>query len=305
MNVLLIGTGVIGSVYGCHLALDEHRVWVLAHGDREKEIDQNGIRLHNIDDNTHKTAKASLAKNTYEREYDLVIVAVNANQLPTTFPALRELKNNPYIVILGNNPEGHTLLPHDLPGTVALAFPGVAGNIKDGIVDYVRIAQQPTTLEITGNPVEEMFEATLRKQGFSIEKTNDMDGWLAYHAVFISCIGVAIIRSRGNAIELGQNKQLLHDMCVAIEEGFKLLKTKQMKGLPRNLAILHSPLLRPIAIRYWSTIMRSPKGELYFAAHAKHSPEEIHMLKNWVIQQCSNSLSNTRHLLDFLRVEEI
>ena len=29
-------------------------------------------------------------------------------------------------------------------------------------------------------------------------------------------------------------------------------------GFPRNLAVLHSPPLRAVAVRYWARIMRSP-----------------------------------------------
>ena len=46
-------------------------------------------------------------------------------------------------------------------------------------------------------------------------------------------------------------------------------------GLPRNLAVLHSPLLRPVAVRYWARTMRSPMGELCFAAHCRHAEAEM------------------------------
>jgi len=305
MNVLLIGSGVIGSIYGCHVALAGHHVWVLAHGEREKEINQHRIRLYDIDNNKNETGNVLLTKNVVEREYDLVIVAVNAHQLPSTFPALRMLKGNPYLVFFGNNPEGHALLPHDLPGTMALAFPGVAGSMKDGIVHYVRIAQQPTTLETTKNAIEKQFETALIKQHFPVYKTNTIDGWLAYHAVFITCISIAILHANADPMQLGNDKKLLSTMCEAIEEGFELLKKTHPKGLPRNLAILHYPLLRLFAVRYWGAIMRSPKGELYFAAHLKHAPDEIRMLKNWVIKQCAKSDSHTDQLQNFLNPEKI
>lgn len=304
LKVLLIGSGVIGSVYGCHLALAGHRVWILAHGEREKEINQNGIRLYNVDSNKNETAKVAIAKNTVEQQYDLVIVAVKANQLSSIFTTIRTLKGNPYIVILGNNPEGHAIFPHDIPGTITLAFPGVAGSIKEGIVHYVRIPQQPTIVEITKNPVEEVFEKALIKQHFPVYKTSNIEGWLAYHAVFISCISIAILYANTDSIQLGNDKKLLSNMCEAIEEGFALLKTQHIKGLPRNLGLLHYPLLRLFAVNYWGNFMRLPKGELYFAAHVRHAPDEIMMLKNWVIKQCSKNTSNTRHLIDLLIFEK-
>jgi len=38
------------------------------------------------------------------------------------------------------------------------------------------------------------------------------------------------------------------------------------EGLPRNLAILHSPPLKAVAVQYWARTMRSPAGGLCFAA---------------------------------------
>ena len=34
MHILVVGTGVIGTVYGAHLGAANHRVSVLAHGER-------------------------------------------------------------------------------------------------------------------------------------------------------------------------------------------------------------------------------------------------------------------------------
>lgn len=300
MNILLIGSGVIGSIYGGHLALAGHRVWVLEHGNREKEIERNGIQLYHIEDKKNETAKVSLTKNADDKEYDLVLIAVNANQLSSTFSTLRQLKGNPLITILGNNPEGHRILPHDLPGTVILAFPGFAGSINNDIVHYVPIPQQPTTFEKLSSPTGKILIEILSQQGFPVHTTEYMEGWLAYHAMFISCISIAIIKSHGDTLKLGHNQKLLYEMCLAIEEGFRLLKTQHIAGLPTNLAILHYPLFRPLAVSYWGNMMRSPKGKLYFASHIKHSPDEITILKNWVIQHCSHDTANTRHLRNFL-----
>jgi len=49
-------------------------------------------------------------------------------------------------------------------------------------------------------------------------------------------------------------------------------------GLPHNLAILHSPLLTVVAVRYWARTMRSPAGELCFAAHSRHAEAEMRAL---------------------------
>ena len=67
-------------------------------------------------------------------------------------------------------------------------------------------------------------------------------------------------------------------MCRAITEAFAALQANGTAGLPRNLAVLHSPLLRMVAVRYWARAMRSPMGELCFAAHARHAEAEMRAL---------------------------
>lgn len=300
MDVLLIGSGVIGSIYGGQVSLAGHRLWVLAYGDRERELAKQGIRLHNIDTGITETAEVAVAQTAGDQEYDLVIVAVQAAQLASTFPALRALRGDPHIVFFGNNPEGHAAIPSDIPGSVELAFPGVGGGIKDGVVEYVQVTQQPTALESSTAPAGKALQAALQARGFPIQQITHMDGWLKYHAVLISCISTALLKTNVDTQRLGNDPKLLRHMCLAIEEGFTSLKAQHVQGLPRNLALLHNPLLRFIAVRYWGGIMRSPKGELYFGAHTRHAPEEARTLARWVLQNVVRDSGGMNHVRSLL-----
>jgi len=297
---LLIGCGVIGSVYGGQVAIAGHSLWVLAHGRREQEAARDGIQLHDVGNDTHQIAKVELAQSAGEREYDLVLVAVQANQLASTFPALRLLKGSPHIMVFGNNPAGRAAIPDDLPGTTELAFPGVGGNLHESIVEYVHIAEQPTTFEADTSPISKKLQAILESQGFKVQRTANMDGWLQYHTVLISCISAALLVAGVNPVKLGTDQKLLHLMCRAIEEGFRALGVQRVQGLPRNLKILHSIFLRPIARRYWGKLMRSPRGELYFAGHVRHSTDEVHDLAQWTLDHVVQAQVDTTHLKSLL-----
>jgi hypothetical protein len=78
-------------------------------------------------------------------------------------------------------------------------------------------------------------------------------------------------------------------MCQAITEAFSGQRAKGTAGLPRNLAVLHNPLLRPVAVRYWARTMRSPMGELCFAAHARHAAAEMRALGDDVTAQITDA----------------
>jgi hypothetical protein len=99
-----------------------------------------------------------------------------------------------------------------------------------------------------------------------------------YHAAFVACVAAALYRCGTDPVRLAADRATLTLMCQAISGAFATLRTSGTAGLPRNLALLHSPLLRPVAVRYWARTMRSPTGELCFAAHCRHAKAEMRAL---------------------------
>ena len=165
-----------------------------------------------------------------------------------------------------------------MPGDVYLGFPGVGGIMTGGTAEYARIRQQPTAVQETADPRLAAFESAVTGRGFAVQRVADMDGWLAYHAAFVACIAAALYRCGIDPIRLAADRATLTLMCRAITEAFAALRANGTAGLPRNLAVLHSPLLRMVAVRYWARAMRSPMGELCFAAHARHAEAEMRAL---------------------------
>jgi hypothetical protein len=62
------------------------------------------------------------------------------------------------------------------------------------------------------------------------------------------------------------------------DRGCKDRPSEAGRELPRNLGVLHNPLLRAVAVRYWAQTMRSPMGELCFAAHCRLAEGELRAL---------------------------
>jgi ketopantoate reductase len=133
-------------------------------------------------------------------------------------------------------------------------------------------------LPAVSDPRVAELERALRQRGFAVQRVTDMDGWLAYHAAFVACVTAALYRCGTDPSRLAADRQTLTLMCQAITDAFAALRASGVAGLPRNLALLHKPLLRMIAIRYWGRTMGSPTGELWFAAHARHAEAEMRAL---------------------------
>jgi 2-dehydropantoate 2-reductase len=277
VKVLLVGAGVIGTVYGAHLAVAGNTVAVLSHGRRTGEVAAGGLSARDVLSGAVARAETAVVPDA-SGDYDLVLVAVRRDQLPSACAGLTGLAAQPAIVFFGNNPAGRAAITGDMAGDTYLGFPGIGGVMTDGTADYVRIRQQPTALQQTSDPRLAALEAALRDRGFAVQRVTDMDGWLIYHAAFIACVAAALFRCETDPVRLAGDRATLTLMCQAITEAFAALRASGTAGLPRNLAVLHSPLLKVVAVRYWARTMRSPTGELCFAAHTRHAPAEMRAL---------------------------
>ena len=288
MRVLIVGAGVIGTVYGAHLAAAGSTVSVLSHGPRTEDVAAGGLSARDVLGLGRAHAQTAVVPDA-SGEYDIVLVAVRREQLTSACAGLAVLAGKPAIIFFGNNPTGRAAITGDMPGDVYLGFPGVGGVMASGTAEYVRIRQQPTALPKTSDPRVAALESALSGRGFAVQRVTDMDGWLAYHAAFVACIAAALYRCGTDPVRLAADRTTLTLMCQAITEAFAALRTSGTAGLARNLAVLHSPLLRSVAVRYWARAMRSPMGELCFAAHCRHADAEMRALGRDVSGQITDS----------------
>jgi 2-dehydropantoate 2-reductase len=274
VKVLIVGAGVIGTVYGAQLAAAGATVAVLSHGPRTDQVAAASLSARDVLSGTQVDARAAVIPDA-SGEFDIVLLAVRREQLASACISVPGLAGKPAIVFFGNNPGGRKDLPGNLPGDVYLGFPGVGGTMVSGIAEYVRIRQQPTILPDAPGSRLDALAAVLSSGGLAVRRVRDTDGWLAYHAAFVACIGAALYRCGTAPARLAADRVTLTLMCRAITEAFAALRASGTRGVPRNLAVLHSPLLRPVAVRYWAATMRSPMGELCFAAHCRHAETEM------------------------------
>jgi 2-dehydropantoate 2-reductase len=283
MRILMVGAGVIGTVYGAHAADSGAQVSVLAHGSRTDAIALRGLTARDVVTGRLTEAAVTVIAEPETNEVDLVVVAVRREQLDAACARLAGLPADQTILLLGNNTAGHSVGTVRQHGSWRLGFPGIGGTMNDGTAEYVRIKQQPTALEAGDDARLDWCATALHAQGFAVQRITDMDGWLKYHAVFIACIGAALGRCGTDPRRLADDRPTVRLMCRAITEGFAALQRQQVGGMPRNLALLHNRLLMPIARGYWARTMRSPMGELCFAAHTRHANVEMRLLRGDVL----------------------
>ncbi len=299
MRVLVVGAGVVGTVYGAHLACAGHAVSVLSHPPRTEDVAGNGLTARDVLGGHQAEASVNVIADAAGHSFDLVLVAVRFDQLAAASGQLTALPGSPAVVFFGNNPGGRSAITSPVAGEIQIGFPGIGGVIRDGTAEYVRIRQQPTALQAGEDPRLDELARTLGERGFAIQRVTDMDGWLVYHAAFVACVAAALYRCGTDPGRLAADRPTLRLMCAAVTESFAALRRLGLTGLPRNLAVLHTPLLKAVAVRYWAHTMRSPMGELGFAAHSRHAEAEMRALAGQVTARLPASAA-TSHLSQLL-----
>ena len=242
MNILVVGAGVIGTVYGAHLGAANHRISVLAHGERTAAIAVRGLHARDITSGIETQTPAAVVTSAAELDVDVVLVALRRDHLHGAAAALAGVTPDALVLFMGNNPAGRSGLPSASGAQVALGFPGVGGTMRDDVVTYFTIAQQPTAIEASDSPRLAAVADALTSRGLPVQRVSDMDGWLAYHAVFVAAMSAGLYRCGTDPTRLADDRATLKLTCAAITEGFRALHADRVRGLPTQPRRAAQPL---------------------------------------------------------------
>ena len=115
MKILVVGAGVLGSLYAARLQKSGNDVTVLARGDRLEEIRQDGLLLEDFMTRERTvTSVKTIPALEADDPYDWGIILVRKEQLATVLPFLKENKNIPNLLFMVNNPAGSDFLNNTL-----------------------------------------------------------------------------------------------------------------------------------------------------------------------------------------------
>ncbi len=206
MRILVVGVGVIGSVYAGKLLAAGHEVVLLARGRRLADLQASGLILEEAQSGkrTVLPVTAVAALDSADR-YDLVLVPVRSEQLTSTLPILSSMRDGSDVLFFGNTAGRQAQLVEALGGRVLLGFPAAGGTCDGSVVRYVLIGQQQTMLgEPDGATTSRTrhLKTMLQDAGFPTTITANMDGWLLGHAAFVVPIACALYRVDTNASRL-------------------------------------------------------------------------------------------------------
>src|SRR5208283_884302 len=130
LRILIYGAGVIGSLYAARLGDSGQDVSILARGRRLAAIKEGGIALEEVGTNlATRTAVSVVERLSPDDSYDLVVVCVRRDQLPSVLPALEKNRSVPTVLFMLNNAEGLAKLSGVVGGERILGgLPGAGGS---------------------------------------------------------------------------------------------------------------------------------------------------------------------------------
>jgi 2-dehydropantoate 2-reductase len=280
LKILVFGAGVLGSLYAGRLAAAGQDVALLARGARLNQLQRDGLVLLDDENGTEERPHVRVVSEIRPGEaYDLVIVAVRAEQLAAALPTLAVNRRVPCVLFFQNRASGPEALI-DAVGVerVLLGFPGASGSFEAEMVRYRLIPQQETTLgELSGNITPRLREIAeiLRAAGFAVALSPNMDAWLKTHAVFVTAIAGAIYEAGGTCAALISQPGGIARLVRAVRQGFRALRTRGVPIAPVKLDLLFCWLPLPIPVAYWRRYLAQPAAELIFARHARAAPAEM------------------------------
>jgi 2-dehydropantoate 2-reductase len=294
VRILVLGAGVIGSVYAGRLLQAGHDVVLLARGPRLVDLQAHGLILEDAQSGDRSVLSVRVVSEpAADDRFDLVLVPVRAEQLVSTLPVLTGMSDGSDVLFFGNTANRQAELTAALGQRALFGFPA-AGGTRDGpVVKYVLISQQKTMLgepDGTTSPRVQHLQSVLDQAGFPTLVSTGIEDWLVAHAAFVVPIAFALYRVEVNPARLADDPASMRLMVLATRQAFTALRASGNHQIPTNLRTLYRLPTR-LVIGYWRRVLKSPRGELWFGAHSRAAPQEMRDLAD----QLQATLLQTRH----------
>jgi 2-dehydropantoate 2-reductase len=286
-KILILGAGVIGTLYGWQLQKSGCNV---THLIRKSKIDMyksSGIQIRCLDLRTSKRSVIeegyhpgfvdSLSKN---EKYDFIIVAVNSNQLEDILHMLKNYSGTANIVFLQNmRPGDDELIAKYLDASrYFIAYPFKAGGgRKDNLIDGV-IFGMPLTNTVIGevngqisDRVKE-FSYLLKQANMNPKIITDIIPYIRTHYIWGAGCLAAYIKT-GN-YENFKQAEIIKESYLAMREGWNICVKQGIN--PKRVAptkYYYLPFFMLVPFTQW--IYRQPGMQEMFEGHVQHSTDEM------------------------------
>ena len=229
MKILINGAGVIGSFNAARLANAANEVTLLARGPRLADLRAHGVVLEDFRTGRRSTTHVPLVDRLGpEDAYDLAIVIVRANQIPSVLPPLAKNHRIPSVLFLGNNAAG----PQDLIAAlgrerVLLGMANAGGARQGHVIRYLWWSWMPLLfgeLDDVPRPRTKSIVKVFRRAGLSARVVKNVDAYLKTHAAGLPALAGAAYLTGGQIRQLAHAPTVLKLNVQAFREALRALR---------------------------------------------------------------------------------
>lgn len=287
MKILVIGTGVIGCIYGWQLSEAGHEVTHFVRKGKKLEIDKNEIIIHCLDARKQNKPiietlyRPNIVEQMGNNRYDLIIVPTKANQLNSILPILSKTGKDTNILFLQNLWITHIRQIESafqdsriIYGQAHIAGGGKSGNKITCVIFGSKNA--PTMLGKRDGTISEsvlQVDKVMRQANLNPQISKNIFAWLMSHYAEANGL-VAGVMEAGTAQNYISNKEYIKHSIRLIREGFKvcaLLDIHAWRIYPQALYYVPSWCLIPALLKMY----RTEETQLMIQGHIEHSPDEM------------------------------
>ena len=229
MKTLIVGAGVIGSFNAARLKDAGKDVTLLARGRRLADLREYGVVLEDFRTGHRTTTHVPLVERLDPDDaYDLAIVVMRRNQIPSVLPMLAANRRIPSVLFLGNNAMGQ----QDLIGAlrrerVLIGMPNAGGAREGHVVRYLWWRWMPVLfgeLDDRRTPRTEAIVRLFRSAGLPARVIKNVDAYLKTHAAGLPAFAGAVYMAGGNVRELAHSPDAMKLNLQAFREALRALR---------------------------------------------------------------------------------
>jgi 2-dehydropantoate 2-reductase len=281
MKILVVGAGVLGSLYAVRLHAAGNTVTVLARGRRLAEIRKQGIILEDFGSGARIMAQVpAIGRLNPEDDFDLALVLVRKNQLDDVLPPLAHNPCIHNILFMFNNAAGPAEMIRAVGRErVLLGFPGGGGMRREGVVHFLQSGAngQPTTIGELDGSVSPRLLGIVRvfeEAGLPVQISANMDAWLKTHAAIISPMANAIYAAGGDRLRLARTRDALALLVRAAREQLRVVRALGIPITPARYRLLEW-VPEPALVVLLQRAVKSERFGLAAVQHAVTARDEM------------------------------
>jgi len=279
MRILVVGAGVIGSFNAARLKEAGQDVTLLARGGRLADLREHGVVLEDFRSGRRTTTQVPLVERLGpEDDYDLALVIVRRNQIPSVLPMLAQNHCIPSVLFLGNNAAGADEIVQTLGRERVLTGMVNAGGERDGhVVRYIWARGFPILFAELGDRPTLRTQAIVRmfrSAGLPARVVKNVDAYLKTHGAGVPPFAGALYMAGGDIRRLAHMPELLRLFLQGWREALRALRadgTPLRPSATRLVEWIPAPILLLGLRRFFDTRLAVLGGQ----QHGNAAPDEM------------------------------